>query len=84
MKAPKYLESKKVSSSEKILSSKNIFKQIYFKVKKYIEVKILLQKIIGYEGIKSMGIYIYLNKWSKFFYKKNLLGKKDKNKFLGE
>lgn len=31
-----------------------------------------------------MGIYIYLNKWSKFFYKKNLFGKKDKNKFLGE
>lgn len=84
MKAPKYLESKKVSSSEKILSSKNIFKQIYFKVKKYLQVKILLQKIIGYEGIKSMGIYIYLNKWSKFFYKKNLLEKKDKNKFLGE
>lgn len=83
MKAPKYLESKKVSSSEKILSSKNIFKQIYFKVKKYLQVKILLQKIIGYEGIKSMGIYIYLNKWSKFLYKKNLFRKKEKNKFLG-
>ena len=62
MKTPKYLESKKVSSSEKMLPSKNLFKEIYFKVKKYIEVKILLQKIIGYEGIKSMGIYIYLNK----------------------
>lgn len=68
-----------------MLPSKNLLKQIYFKVKKYLQVKILLQKIIGYEGIKSMGIYIYLNKWSKFFYKKNLfLGKKDKNKFLGE
>lgn len=67
-----------------MLSSKNLSKQIYFKVKKYLQVKILLQKIIGYEGIKSMGIYIYLNKWSKFFYKKNLFGKKYKNKFLGE
>ena len=45
-----------------MLSNKNLLKKIYFKVKKYIEVKILLQKIIGYEGIKSMGIYIYLNK----------------------
>lgn len=67
-----------------MLSSKNLSKQIYFKVKKYLQVKILLQKIIGYEGIKSMGIYIYLNKWNKFFYKKNLFGKKYKNKFLGE
>lgn len=66
-----------------MLSSKNLLKQIYFKVKKYIQVKILLQKIIGYAGIKSMGIYIYLNKWSKFFYKKNLFRKKEKNKFLG-
>lgn len=45
-----------------MLPSKNLLKKIYFKVKKYIEVKILLQKIIGYKGIKSMGIYIYLNK----------------------
>lgn len=45
-----------------MLPSKNLLKQIYFKVKKYIQVKILLQKIIGYAGIKSMGIYIYLNK----------------------
>lgn len=67
-----------------MLSSKNLLKQIYFKVKKYLQVKILLQKIIGYEGIKSMGIYIYLNKWSEFFIRKIFLGKKDKNKFLGE
>lgn len=67
-----------------MISSKNLLKHIYFKVKKYLQVKILLQKIIGHEGIKSMGIYIYLNKWSKFFYKKNLFRKKDKNKFLGE
>lgn len=53
---------KKSILSEKMLSSKNLLKQIYFKVKKYIQVKILLQKIIGHEGIKSMGIYIYLNK----------------------
>lgn len=67
-----------------MLSNKNLLKKIYFKVKKYIEVKILLQKIIGYEGIKSIGIYIYLNKWRKFLYKKNIFRKKDKNKFLGE
>ena len=67
-----------------MISSKNLLKHIYFKVKKYLQVKILLQKIIGHEGIKSMGIYIYLNKWSEFFYKKNLFRKKDKNKFLGE
>ncbi len=45
-----------------MISSKNLLKHIYFKVKKYLQVKILLQKIIGHEGIKSMGIYIYLNK----------------------
>lgn len=45
-----------------MLSSKNLSKQIYFKVKKYLQVKILLQKFIGYAGIKSRGIYIYLNK----------------------